>query len=55
MNRYCGQPWWSTAGFKVLAGSFPQVELGGLEPPTPCLQTSGGTVSKSRQRTSLGR
>ena len=39
MSRYCGQPWWSTAGFKILAGSFSQVELGGLEPPTPCLQS----------------
>jgi len=28
MRRYCGQPWWSTAGFKILAGSFSQVELG---------------------------
>src|SRR5262249_6363266 len=42
-----GQPWWSTAGFKISAGTFSQVELGGLEPPTPCLQSMAkmsGTV-----------
>jgi hypothetical protein len=44
MSRYCGQPWWSTAGFKILAGSFSQVELGGLEPPTPCLQSGRSAV-----------
>jgi hypothetical protein len=52
MNRYCGQPWWSTAGFKILAESFLQVELGvelgGLEPPTPCLQTEGKTSTAVR-------
>jgi hypothetical protein len=37
-NRYCGQLWWSTADFTVGLGTFSQVELGGLEPPTPCLQ-----------------
>ena len=47
----------SMASLMIRPGSFSQVELGvlgGLEPPTPCLQTSGGTVSKSHQRTSLG-
>jgi hypothetical protein len=39
MSRYCGQLWWSIANFKIRAGSFSQVELGGLEPPTPCLQS----------------
>ena len=43
MNRYCGQPWWSTACFKIWAGSFCLVELRGLEPLTPCLQTEGST------------
>src|SRR5262245_872799 len=48
MSRYCGQPWWSTAGFKILAGSFSQVELGGLEPPTPCLQITRGSTGMVR-------
>jgi hypothetical protein len=39
MRRYCGQPWWSTADFTVSPGSFSQVELRGLEPLTPCLQS----------------
>jgi hypothetical protein len=25
-------------GITICSGSFPQVEAGGLEPPTPCLQ-----------------
>jgi hypothetical protein len=39
MRRYCGQPWWSTADFTIRPGSFSQVELRGLEPLTPCLQS----------------
>ena len=39
MRRYCGQPWWSAADFRTWRGSFSQVELGGLEPLTPCLQS----------------
>ena len=44
MNRYCGQPWWSTTGFKIVAGAFSLVELGGLEPPTPCLQSRCSSI-----------
>jgi hypothetical protein len=46
MSRYCGQLWWSTAGFKIRPGSFSQVELGGLEPPTPAckVHTLTGTM-----------
>jgi hypothetical protein len=47
MSHYCGQLWWSIASFKIWPRSFSQVELGGLEPPTPCLQsthTLTGTV-----------
>jgi hypothetical protein len=39
MRRHCGQPWWSTADFMIWPGSFSQVELRGLEPLTPCLQS----------------
>jgi hypothetical protein len=35
----CGQFRWSTAGFKITAGPFGLVELRGLEPLTPCLQS----------------
>jgi hypothetical protein len=39
MSRYCGQPWWSVASFTIWPGSFSLVELRGLEPLTPCLQS----------------
>jgi hypothetical protein len=35
-NQY--HPWVSMASLMIGPGSFSQVELGGLEPPTPCLQ-----------------
>ena len=37
MSRYCGQPWWSIAGFKIRSESFPG-GVRGTRTPTPCLQ-----------------
>ena len=43
---------WSAAVFKIHAKVFCLVELRGLEPLTPCLQTTGNLVGKSHYRTS---
>ena len=40
MNRHCGQEWWSIARLSIRAGTFCLVELRGLEPLTPCLQSA---------------
>jgi hypothetical protein len=42
MTLYCGQPWWSGADFNIQLNAFCLVELRGLEPLTPCLQSSKG-------------
>jgi hypothetical protein len=38
----------SAASFMIRPGSFSQVELGGLEPPTPCLQSTHGPTGMVR-------
>ena len=42
----------SMASLMIRPGSFSQVELGGLEPPTPCLQTTGTTSTGIHSRRS---
>jgi hypothetical protein len=39
----CGQRLWSTTDFKIHINTFCLVELSGLEPLTPCLQSRCST------------